>query len=49
VAADRRLKVENALREAGIHHTDYARRIMASIKPPQEPRKDQHSTVFKYG
>lgn len=47
VAADRRLKVENALREAGIHHTDYARRIMASIKPPQEPRKDQHSTVFK--
>ena len=48
MAGDRRLRVENALREAGIHNTDYARRIMATIKPPQEPRKDQHSTLFKY-
>lgn len=48
VAGDKRLRVENALREAGIHNTDYARRIMATIKPPQEPRKDQHSTLFKY-
>jgi len=48
MASDRRLKVEKALRDAGMHNSDYARRIMASIKPPQEPRKDQHSTLFKY-
>lgn len=48
VAGDKRLRVENALREAGIHNTDYARWIMATIKPPHEPRKDQHSTLFKY-
>lgn len=47
ITSDRRLKVEQALRDAGVHNSDYARRIMASIKPPQEPRKDQHSTVFK--
>jgi len=48
VAGDKRLRVEKALREAGIHDTDYARWIMAKVKPPQEPRKDQHSTLFKY-
>ena len=48
MAGDTRLKVERALRDAGIHNTDYARKVMASIKPPQEPRKDQHSILFKY-
>ena len=48
MASDRRLKVEKALRDAGMHNSEYARRIMASIKPPREPRKDQHSTLFKY-
>ena len=48
VRNDARLKVEFALRDAGLHNTDYARRIMAKVKPPNQPRKDQQSTVFKY-
>lgn len=48
ISSDRRLKVEKALRDAGMHNSDYARMIMAAVKPPQEPRKDQHSTAFKY-
>ncbi|EDO45780.1 predicted protein, partial [Nematostella vectensis] len=47
VSSDPRLKVEQALRNAGLHSTDYARRILATVKPPQQPRKDQQSTLFK--
>ncbi|KAK3740895.1 hypothetical protein QZH41_013404 [Actinostola sp. cb2023] len=48
VSSDPRLKVEQALRNAGLHQTEYARKIMATVQPPQQPRKDQQSTVFKY-
>eukprot|EP00731_Ephydatia_muelleri_P007870 Em0004g208a len=47
VMADPRVKLEHALREAGLHTTSYARQIMSHAAPPHPPRRDQFSTVFK--
>ncbi|KAL5496373.1 hypothetical protein EMCRGX_G012641 [Ephydatia muelleri] len=47
VMADPRVKLEHALREAGLHTTSYARQIMSNAAPPHPPRRDQFSTVFK--
>lgn len=47
VTSDRRFRVAMALREAGLHDTTYARRIIAAIPPPHPPRPDQQSSLFK--
>lgn len=47
IMADPRIKLEQALRQAGLHETSYARQIMSNIAPPHPPRRDQFSTVFK--
>ena len=47
ISGDMRVKVEKALRNAGLMNTDYGRVIMKNIAPPVEPRKDMISTVFK--
>ncbi|XP_028395006.1 LOW QUALITY PROTEIN: coiled-coil domain-containing protein 148-like [Dendronephthya gigantea] len=47
ITADPRHKVEQALRQAGLHDTNYARQILASVKPLHPARPDQHSTLFK--
>ncbi|XP_031548675.1 coiled-coil domain-containing protein 148-like [Actinia tenebrosa] len=48
VSSDPRLRVEQALRNAGLHQSEYARKILTHVQPPQQPRKDQQSSVFKY-
>lgn len=47
ITADPRLRVEQRLREAGLLDTQYARQVITQIQPPQPPRRDMQSTVFK--
>ncbi|NXM06706.1 CC148 protein, partial [Tyrannus savana] len=47
VISDPRLRVELALREAGLHKTFYAREILPKIPPLKLPRRDMESTAFE--
>ncbi|NXQ12261.1 CC148 protein, partial [Peucedramus taeniatus] len=47
VISDPRLRVELALREAGLHKTLYAREVLSKLPPPKLPRRDMESTAFK--
>nr|XP_013800615.1 PREDICTED: coiled-coil domain-containing protein 148 isoform X1 [Apteryx mantelli mantelli]XP_013800616.1 PREDICTED: coiled-coil domain-containing protein 148 isoform X1 [Apteryx mantelli mantelli] len=47
IISDPRLRVELALREAGLHKTLYAKEILPKIPPLKLPRKDMESTAFK--
>ncbi|XP_041433446.1 coiled-coil domain-containing protein 148 isoform X2 [Xenopus laevis] len=47
IISDPRIRIEMALREAGLHQTMYAKEILPQISPPKPPRKDMESTVFK--
>ncbi|XP_060786358.1 coiled-coil domain-containing protein 148-like [Neoarius graeffei] len=47
IVADPRVRIEQALRTAGLHHTPYARTLLSEIPPPKPPRRDTQSTVFK--
>ena len=47
ITSDPRHKVEQALRQAGLHNTNYARQILANVKPLHPTRPDQHSSLFK--
>lgn len=47
IISDPRLRVELALREAGLHNTCYAQEILPKISPQKPPRRDMESTVFK--
>ncbi|XP_038607498.1 coiled-coil domain-containing protein 148 isoform X1 [Tachyglossus aculeatus] len=47
IISDPRIRIELALREAGLHKTVYAREILPKINPPRLPRRDLESTVFK--
>ncbi|NXE37979.1 CC148 protein, partial [Ptilorrhoa leucosticta] len=46
VISDPRLRVEFALREAGLHKTLYAREVLSKLPPPKLPRRDVESTAF---
>ncbi|XP_067891389.1 coiled-coil domain-containing protein 148-like [Heterodontus francisci] len=47
VVADPRVRIEQALREAGLHSTFYAREVLSKIPPARPPRRDMESTLFK--
>ncbi|NXG94862.1 CC148 protein, partial [Stercorarius parasiticus] len=47
IISDPRLRVELALREAGLHKTLYAKEILPKIPPLKVPRRDMESTAFK--
>ncbi|GAB0191266.1 coiled-coil domain-containing protein 148 [Grus japonensis] len=47
IISDPRLRVELALREAGLHKTRYAKEILPKIPPLKLPRRDTESTAFK--
>ncbi|XP_050756161.1 coiled-coil domain-containing protein 148 isoform X1 [Gymnogyps californianus] len=47
IISDPRLRVELALREAGLHTTLYAKEILPKIPPLKLPRRDMESTAFK--
>ncbi|XP_060598040.1 coiled-coil domain-containing protein 148-like [Ruditapes philippinarum] len=48
VTSDNRVRLEQKLREAGLHTSNYARQILKQVAPPQAPRRDMVSNVFKY-
>ncbi|XP_077473603.1 coiled-coil domain-containing protein 148-like isoform X2 [Stigmatopora argus] len=45
IVADPRLRIEQALRVAGLHHTQYAQDVLAHVKPPKPPRRDTKSGI----
>ncbi|XP_059822487.1 coiled-coil domain-containing protein 148-like isoform X2 [Hypanus sabinus] len=47
IVSDPRIRIEHALREAGLHNTFYAREVLSSIPPARPPRRDMESTIFK--
>ncbi|KFO73592.1 Coiled-coil domain-containing protein 148, partial [Cuculus canorus] len=47
IISDPRLRVELALREAGLHKTLYAKEILPKIPPLKLPRRDMESTAFR--
>ncbi|XP_027721506.1 coiled-coil domain-containing protein 148-like [Vombatus ursinus] len=47
IISDPRLRIELALREAGLHRTLYAKEILPKISPYKLPRRDMASTVFQ--
>ncbi|KAI4886557.1 hypothetical protein NFI96_027110 [Prochilodus magdalenae] len=47
IVADLRVRIEQALRTAGLHQTPYARTLLSEIRPPKPPRRDTESTVLK--
>lgn len=47
VTSDPRVRLEAALRKAGLHESEYARRVMQRVKPPTIPRPDQQSSLFQ--
>ncbi|XP_051842303.1 coiled-coil domain-containing protein 148 [Antechinus flavipes] len=47
IISDPRLRIELALREAGLHRTLYAKEILPKISPYKLPRRDMVSTVFQ--
>ncbi|XP_066494125.1 coiled-coil domain-containing protein 148 [Tiliqua scincoides] len=47
IISDARVRVELALREAGLLKSLYAQEILPKIPPPRLPRRDMDSTVFK--
>ncbi|XP_010889269.2 coiled-coil domain-containing protein 148 [Esox lucius] len=47
IVSDPRLRIEQALREAGLHNTLYAKEVLSGVQPLRPPRRDTVSTGFK--
>ncbi|XP_074550294.1 coiled-coil domain-containing protein 148-like isoform X2 [Halichoeres trimaculatus] len=45
IVSDPRVRVEQALREAGVHQSQYAKEVMSVMKPPKPPRPDTKSVI----
>uniref|UniRef100_A0A3Q4MUR4 Coiled-coil domain containing 148 n=1 Tax=Neolamprologus brichardi TaxID=32507 RepID=A0A3Q4MUR4_NEOBR len=45
IVSDPRVRVEQALREAGLHQSQYAREVLSVIEPPKPPRRDTRSIL----
>uniref|UniRef100_A0A7N8XWX1 Coiled-coil domain containing 148 n=1 Tax=Mastacembelus armatus TaxID=205130 RepID=A0A7N8XWX1_9TELE len=45
IVSDPRVRVEQALREAGLHHSQYAKEVLSVITPPKLPRRDTKSIL----
>ncbi|XP_062287277.1 coiled-coil domain-containing protein 148-like [Scomber scombrus] len=45
IVSDPRLRVEQALREAGLNNSQYAKEVLSVIKPPKPPRRDTISIL----
>lgn len=45
IVSDPRVRVEQALREAGLHHSQYAKEVLSVIKPLKPPRRDTTSIL----
>ncbi|XP_022074272.2 coiled-coil domain-containing protein 148 [Acanthochromis polyacanthus] len=45
IVSDPRVRVEQALREAGLHHSQYAKEVLSVIKPTKPPRPDTKSIL----
>lgn len=45
ILSDPRVRIELALREAGVHHSRYAKEVMSTIKPLKPPRPENKSTL----
>ncbi|KAK9537550.1 hypothetical protein VZT92_005156 [Zoarces viviparus] len=45
IVSDPRVRVEQALREAGLHHNQYAKDLLSVIEPPKPPRRDTKSIL----
>ncbi|XP_078117905.1 coiled-coil domain-containing protein 148-like [Sander vitreus] len=45
IVSDPRVRVEQALREAGLHHSQYAKEVLSVITPLKPPRRDTKSTL----
>lgn len=45
IVSDPRVRVEQALREAGLHHSQYAKQVLSVIKPTKPPRRDTKSML----
>ncbi|TKS67273.1 Coiled-coil domain-containing protein 148 [Collichthys lucidus] len=45
IVSDPRVRAEQALREAGLHHSHYAKEVLSVIKPPKPPRRDTKSIL----
>nr|XP_046260034.1 coiled-coil domain-containing protein 148-like isoform X2 [Scatophagus argus]XP_046260036.1 coiled-coil domain-containing protein 148-like isoform X2 [Scatophagus argus] len=45
IVADPRVRVEQALREAGLQHSHYAKEVLSVIRPPKPPRRDTKSII----
>ena len=47
ITSDPRFRLEQKLRDAGLHTTEYGRKIISKFPAPKPQHRDLESTVFK--